>query len=57
MDHLWKDLKRLIAANRQYATADESAEWAERWVYGLTPRQALRKAGVLSDRFWLKHFV
>lgn len=57
MDHLWRDLKRLIAANRQYATADQLAEWAERWVHGLTPRAALRKAGVLSDHFWLKPFV
>jgi hypothetical protein len=57
MDQLWKELKRLIAANRQFRTIDQDADYAERWLLGLTPRQALRKAGVLSDRFWLKDFL
>ena len=54
VDHLWKELKRLLAANRQFRTIDEEAEYAEPWFLGLTPRQALRKAGVLSENFWLK---
>ncbi len=57
MDQLFKDLKRLIAANRQYRTIDEEADRAERWILGLTGRQALRKASVLSDDFWLKDFL
>ena len=57
VDHLWKELKRLIAANRQYPTIDAEADYAEGWLLGLTARQALRKAGVLSDDFWLKAFV
>jgi transposase len=57
VDHLWKELKRLIAANRQYRTIDEEADHAERWFLGLTAREALRKGSVLSDRFWLKEFV
>jgi transposase len=57
MGHLWKGLKQKVAANRQYGTVDEQADWAERWVLGLTPREALRKAGVLSDHFWLKAVV
>ena len=57
VDQLWKELKRLIAANRQFRTVDQGADYAERWLRGLTPRQALRKAGVLSDAFWLKEFV
>jgi transposase len=57
MDHLWRALKQKISANRQYRTVDEQAEWAERFILGLTPRQTLRKAGVLSDRFWLKAFL
>ena len=56
MDHLWRGLKQRISANRQYRTVDEQADWAEQWVLGLTTRQALRKAGVLSDRFWLRRF-
>ena len=57
MDHLWKELKRLIAANRQYHSIDEEAEQAEQWVLDLSPTEALRKAGVLSDNFWLAEIV
>jgi len=57
VDHLWKELKRLIAANRQFPTIDDEAEHAEHWFLGLTPREALRKAGVLSGNFWLMDFV
>lgn len=53
MDHLWKELKSDISANRQYETVDEQADWAERFILGLSPRQALTKAGVLSGNFWL----
>jgi hypothetical protein len=53
-DHLWKELKRLIAANRQFPTVDKEADSAEHWLLGLSPTEALRKAGILSDDFWLK---
>ena len=56
-DQLFKDLKRLIAANRQFRTIDEEADYAEHWILTLTTRQALRKASVLSDDFWLKDFL
>ena len=54
MDQLWRELKRLIAANRQAASADALASNAAGWVLGLTPRQARRKAGMASKHFWLK---
>jgi len=57
MDQLWKELKRLIAANRQFRTVDQGADYAEQWLLGLSRRQALRKAGVLSEDFWLKDFL
>lgn len=53
VDHLWRELKRLIAANRQFPTIDAEADYAERWFLGLTARQALRKAGILTEDFWL----
>lgn len=56
MDQLWKELKRLMAANRQFRTVDQGAHNAEQWFLGLSPRQVLRKAGVLSEDFWLKDF-
>ncbi len=57
VDHLCKQLKRLIAANRQFRTIDDEAGYAEQWFLGLTARQALRKAGALSDDFWLKDLL
>jgi hypothetical protein len=54
MDQVWKELDRDIAANRQYRTVFALADYAEQYILGLTPRQALTKAGVLSGRFWLK---
>ncbi len=57
VDHLWKKLKRLIAANRQFRTIDDEAEHAERWPLGLTSRKALQKAGLLSENYWLKDFL
>lgn len=56
MDHLWRGLKGYISANRQYKTIDAHAQQAENWVLSLSAGQALRKAGILSKNFWLKHF-
>ena len=53
MDHLWRGAKAAVSANRQYDDIDEQADEAERWVLTLTPREAKRKAGLLSKNFWL----
>ena len=45
MDHLWKELKRDVAANRQAASIDDLADRASQWVLNLTPAQARRKSG------------
>lgn len=55
MDHLWKPVKGQISANWQWTTVDEHADHAERWVLGRRNREALRKAGILSEDFWLRH--
>ena len=55
MDHLWRQLKDDLAANRQRPTIDALAEQAEAWVLALTDQQALRKAGLLSKNCWLKN--
>ena len=54
VDHLWRSLKNNLAANRQFASVDELAGYAQAWVRALTPTQALRKAGLLSRKCWLK---
>jgi transposase len=55
MDQLWRELKRLVAANRQASSVDALADDAVRWTLGLTTREARRKAGMLSEHFWLRH--
>jgi hypothetical protein len=57
MDQLWRDLKRLIAANRQAASIDALAAEAADWVLRLTPQQARRKAGMASKHFWLRQLL
>jgi transposase InsO family protein len=57
MDQLWRELKRLVAANRQAASIEDLAQQAEDWVLGLRPQEALQKAGILSPRFWLKNLL
>jgi transposase len=57
MDHLWRELKRLIAANRQATSVDALARDAADWVLGLAPQQARRKAGMASRHFWLRNLV
>lgn len=54
MDQLWRETKRCVSANRQFASIGEHAQAVEGWITRLTPRQALRKAGVLSKNYWLR---
>jgi len=57
MDQLWRDLKRLIAANRQAPSIEALAGNAATWVLMLTPQQARRKAGMASKHFWLRNLL
>jgi len=57
MDQLWRELKRLVAANRQADSIDALADTAAAWVLGLTPAEARRKSGMASQHFWLKHLL
>ena len=54
MDQVWRELKRLVAANRQAAHIDHLVQQAEDWLFGLSPREALTKAGIRSPKFWLR---
>ena len=57
MDQLWKELKRLIAANRQATNIDALAQEAADWILTLSTQDALRKAGILSTNFWLSNLL
>ena len=54
VDHLWRALKNALSANRQFTSIDEQARHAVAWVRALTPKQTLRKAGLLAENCWLK---
>jgi transposase len=54
MDHLWRHVKGVALANRQYATLDDLVAHALDYLHRLSPREALRKAGVLSPGSWLR---
>ncbi len=43
VDHLWRGLKNTLAANRQFASVDELAAYAEAWVRALTPPRRCEK--------------
>jgi hypothetical protein len=53
MDHLWRQVKREVLSNRAIASIAASADAACQYLLGLSPRERLKKAGVLSDHFWL----
>jgi transposase len=53
VEHLWRALKADLAANRQFASIEETLRYAETWIQRLSPQQAFRKAGLLSPKDWL----
>lgn len=57
MDQLWRGLKNSISANHQFRDIKEHSAWAQNWVLSLTRREALLKASVFSDGFWLQSFL
>jgi transposase len=54
MDHLWGDAKDEICANHQESSIDHLVDRFIQYIQGLSAEEALRKAGILSDDFWLK---
>lgn len=53
MDHLWKHTKREALGDRETETVDHSAMMACQHIIDLSPRDRMRKAGILSGNFWL----
>ncbi|HWE36182.1 MAG TPA: transposase [Isosphaeraceae bacterium] len=54
MDHLWGHGKDHVCADRQYAGIDEEVDRSVGFLGGLSNREALRQAGILSEDFWLR---
>jgi len=53
MDHLFRFVKKQAVANRPTTSIDDSAQAACDFIYDLSRRERLVKAGVLSANFWL----
>jgi transposase len=54
MDHLWRHGKEVMSANHQYASLEVQVERFIGYLGGLSAYEALKKAGILSQDFWLK---
>jgi hypothetical protein len=54
MGHLWGHGKDEVSANKQHETIDDHVERFVSYLRDLTSLEALTKAGVLSEGFWLK---
>lgn len=54
MDHLWRWVKGRGLANQPTASIDEAADRACEYIWQLSPKERLQKAGVYADNFWLK---
>jgi hypothetical protein len=54
LEDLWRSLKRVVAANRAYATVDEPAERPLTYLDSVSADDRLRLAGLHSSKFdWL----
>src|SRR5262249_25554032 len=54
MEPLWGEGKDVVSANKQYATIEEQVDRFVAYLLGLSNREALHLAGVLSPGFWLR---
>jgi transposase len=55
IEHLWRDAKAVICANRQYDNIEQEVDRFMDYIYDVSDHETLQKAGVLSEDFWLKH--
>lgn len=56
MDHLWRHLKGDIVANTPYTSLDECVAEVYAYLEDLGPAGWMRKAGVFSEKFWLRKY-
>lgn len=54
MDQLWRRAKQTVSANHQYDSIQDHVTRFTSYVLGLSPTDALRQAGILSQDFWLR---
>jgi transposase len=57
MDHLWRHIKGDILANTPSQSLDEGVAQIHQYLQAIGPAGWLRKAGVFSEKFWLKEYL
>ncbi len=57
VDHLWRHLKGDVLANEPTPDLEVTLDCAFDYLAALSPEDLLRKAGVLSNDFWLKDIL
>jgi len=54
MDHLWRHVTEEVLANTPVQSIDQTADDVCQHILALTPKQRLKKAGILSGNFWIR---
>jgi transposase len=54
MDHIWRHVKREISSLHQYHDIEEHLLYFVEYLEQMSNKEALLKAGVLSENFWLQ---
>lgn len=57
MDHLWRHVKGDVLANLSDRPLDDRVEYVYSYLQGIGPNGWMRKAGLLSENFWLKEYL
>jgi hypothetical protein len=56
MEQLWRHIKGEMLAHTPYQSLDEGVAQIHQYLQGIGPAGGLRKAGVFSEKFWLKEY-
>lgn len=56
MDHLWRPIKGDVLANAPCPSLDESVSLVQNYLQDIGPEAWMRKAGLFSEKFWLKEY-
>jgi transposase len=57
MDHIWRFVKKNTQANRARMKIDDAAMFASQYLLRMSRQERLKKAGVLSENFWLASII
>jgi len=56
MDHLWRHIKGDVLANTPHDSLDQRVALVHQYLQDLGPAGWMRKAGLFSEKFWLREY-